>query len=82
LGVTDALNKLLEPIRQEFANNPDFQRSFELAYPKPDKKVKKVKDKGSRYPGAKTEGTAGGLKNVEPSVAEGIAKLKVSDTSE
>jgi hypothetical protein len=52
LGVTDALNALLEPIRQEFANNPEFQESFELAYPKPGgKKVKKVKDKGSKYPG-------------------------------
>jgi len=51
LGVTDALNTLLEPIRQEFANNPEFQESFELAYPKPGKKVKKVKDKGSKYPG-------------------------------
>ena len=54
LGVTDALNGLLEPIRQEFASNREFQRAFELAYPKPDKKVKKVKDKGSKYPGAKT----------------------------
>lgn len=51
LGVTEALNALLEPIRQEFANNPKFQESFELAYPKPEKKVKKVKDKGSKYPG-------------------------------
>jgi hypothetical protein len=51
LGVTDALNALLEPIRQEFANRADFQQAFELAYPRPDKKVKKAKDKGSRYPG-------------------------------
>ena len=49
--MTDALNALLEPIRQEYANNPEFQKSFELAYLQPGKKVKKVKDKGSRYPG-------------------------------
>ena len=49
--MTDALNALLEPIRQEYANNPEFQESFELAYPKPKAKVKKVKDKGSKYPG-------------------------------
>jgi tyrosyl-tRNA synthetase len=87
LGVTDALNNLLEPIRQEFANNPEFQQSFELAYPKPGgKKVKKVKDKGSRYPVAKTEDPAGGAESiakvvdgpdVEKGVADGISKLKV-----
>ena len=51
LGVTDALNALLEPIRQEYATNPKFQESFKLAYPQPEKKAKKVKDKGSKYPG-------------------------------
>ena len=51
LGVTDALNALLEPIRQEFATNPEFQKAFDLAYPKPEKKTKKVKDKGSKHPG-------------------------------
>ena len=51
LGVTEALNALLEPIRQEFATNPEFQKAFDLAYPKPEKKTKKVKDKGSKYPG-------------------------------
>ena len=51
LGVTEALNALLERIRQEFVNNPRFQEALELAYPKPGKEVKKVKDKGSKYPG-------------------------------
>ena len=51
LGVTEALNALLERIRQEFVNNTRFQEALELAYPKPGKKVKKVKDKGSKYPG-------------------------------
>jgi hypothetical protein len=51
LGVTTALNALLEPIRQEFANSPEFQESLDLAYPKPEKKAKKVKEKGSKYPG-------------------------------
>ena len=51
LGVTDALNALLDPIRQEFAITPEFQQAFELAYPKPGKKVKKVRDKGSKHPG-------------------------------
>jgi hypothetical protein len=73
LGVTDALNALLEPIRQEFATNPEFQKAFDLAYPKPGKKTKKVKDKGSKYPGSNP--------NMKPAkegtdvlVSEGIAK--------
>jgi hypothetical protein len=53
LGVTDALNALLQPIREEFHNSPEFQESLALAYPKPEKKVKKVKDKGSKYPAGK-----------------------------
>jgi tyrosyl-tRNA synthetase len=70
LGVAEALNTLLEPIRQEFASNPKFQQSFELAYPKPGKKAKKTKDKGSKYPG--------GAKNLEQAAdvvaSEGVAQ--------
>lgn len=47
----NALNALLEPIRQEFANTPEFQEALELAYPKPGKKEKKTKNKGTKYPG-------------------------------
>jgi hypothetical protein len=74
LGVTDALNALLEPIRQEFANSPEFQKAFELAYPKPGKKVKKVKDKGSKYPGANPMKTAKDSAGVQASerIAEDI----------
>ena len=67
LGVTNALNALLEPIRQEFANSPEFQKAFELAYPKPGKKIKKVKDKGSKYPGTNPTKTAKGNAGVEAS---------------
>lgn len=54
-GVADAINALLEPIRQEFANNKEFQEAEAKGYPAPvsekSKKAKKPKDKGSRYPG-------------------------------
>jgi hypothetical protein len=56
LGVVDTLNAILEPIRQEFASNKQFQEAFELAYPKPSKKTKKAKDKGSKCPGAQLPG--------------------------
>jgi len=76
--VTDALNALLEPIRQEYANNPEFQESFELAYPKPKAKVKKVKDKGSKYPGPNPN-----MKTAEQGAdvlsSEGIAEAITAD---
>ncbi|AAS50218.1 AAL148Wp [Eremothecium gossypii ATCC 10895] len=55
-GVADAINALLAPIREEFANNPEFQDVAAKAYPvvteQKTKKVKKPKNKGTRYPGA------------------------------
>jgi hypothetical protein len=73
LGVTDALNALLEPIRQEFANSPEFQQAFDLAYPKPGKKVKKVKDKGSKYPGTNPN-VKGAKQGADVLASEGIAE--------
>ena len=40
IGVTDAINQLLDPIRIEFEGNPEFQKIAELAYP-PENKTKK-----------------------------------------
>lgn len=56
-GVTEAINELLAPIREEFQNNPEFQEAEAKGYPAPvpekTKKAKKPKNKGDRYPGAK-----------------------------
>ncbi|KAI0463212.1 Tyrosine--tRNA ligase cytoplasmic [Komagataella kurtzmanii] len=53
-GVADAINELLLPIREEFANNKEFQEAEAKGYPPPiiekKKKEKKVKNKGTRYP--------------------------------
>ena len=73
LGVTEALNALLEPIRQEFTNNPRFQEAFELAYPKPGKKMKKVKDKGSKYP-AQNLNMKTGNEGADVLASEGIGE--------
>ena len=78
LGVTDALNALLEPIRQEFANSPEFQQAFDLAYPKPGKKAKKVKDKGSKYPGANPNMKTA-KKSADVLAPEGIAEDVVAN---
>ena len=56
-GVSDAINELLAPLREEFQNNPEFQEAEAKGYPPPvvekTKKAKKSKNKGDRYPGAK-----------------------------
>lgn len=54
-GVSDAINALLQPLREEFLNNAEFQKIEALAYPKVEeakKKKKKEKKIGTRYPGA------------------------------
>ncbi|GMM36650.1 tyrosine--tRNA ligase [Saccharomycopsis crataegensis] len=54
-GVADAINGLLKPIRDELLENKEFLESSEKGYPveKPaqQKKAKKVKKIGTRYPG-------------------------------
>lgn len=55
IGVIDAINGLLAPLRDEFANNKEFQEAELKGYPaavEKTKKAKKPKNKGSKYPGA------------------------------
>lgn len=90
LGVTNALNALLEPVQKAYAESEEWQKIAELAYPPPvveEKKKKVKKDKGSRAPGrnveAKPDGSVEGgdaaQVNVAGSAAEAIKDLKVSD---
>ena len=53
-AVAEALNKLLAPIQAAYQASPEWKEIGLKAYPPPvvAKKVKKVKDKGSRHPGA------------------------------
>ncbi|WPK24033.1 hypothetical protein PUMCH_001287 [Australozyma saopauloensis] len=55
-GVADRINELLAPIRAAYESDPDFQLASEKGYPvdapKEKKKEKKVKNKGTGYPGA------------------------------
>jgi tyrosyl-tRNA synthetase len=53
-AVTKALCELMAPIQAAFAQSKEWQEIALKAYPPPEeakKKVKKVKDKGSRHPG-------------------------------
>lgn len=58
-GVTDRINELLAPIRAAFKADPEFQLASEKGYPveapKEKKKEKKIKNKGTGYPGAQKQ---------------------------
>ncbi|KAL2149120.1 hypothetical protein VTH82DRAFT_8468 [Thermothelomyces myriococcoides] len=51
-AITKDLNSLLAPIQEAFQASKEWQEIAEKAYPPPPKKEKKVKNKGTRYPGA------------------------------
>lgn len=74
-GVADAINELLAPLREEYANNKEYQEANEKGYPvavpEKTKKAKKPKNKGSRYPGG-----ANANANADAKVAEVTEDLK------
>ncbi|KAK3374171.1 hypothetical protein B0T24DRAFT_679537 [Lasiosphaeria ovina] len=57
-AISTALNAILAPIQAAYQASSEWQEITTKAYPAEDKKKKqkKVKDKGSRYPGAGKEG--------------------------
>ena len=69
-GVADRIIELLAPIKAEYDATPEFQlaqqNGYPVAQPKQEKKVKKAKNKGSKYPGSGTTPNA---------VEEATAKL-------
>ena len=78
-GVAAALISLLEPIQTDFQASQEWQEIERQAYPPPEtkKKEKKVKDKGSRHPGAargveaKPDGRVEGAHKDEVNLAAG-----------
>lgn len=52
--MSKGLIAIMGPIQEEYASSTEWQEINAKAYPPPvvEKKVKKVKDKGSRFPGA------------------------------
>ena len=61
-AVTDALLEILAPIRQAYDSSKEWQDVDQKAYPPPPapEKKKKVKNLGTRFPGAKGEAKADG----------------------
>lgn len=91
-AVTEALNKLLQPIQADFQANEEWQKVEKLAYPPPpapEKKVKVKKDKGSKFPGAakkdvvaKPDGHVEGADSAEVNVGkaeEGLKNLEIEE---
>ncbi|KAJ4250614.1 Tyrosine--tRNA ligase cytoplasmic [Fusarium torreyae] len=75
-AVTAGLNAIMDPIRAEFETSKEWQEITLKAYPPPAKKEKKVKNRGTRFPGAK-EGEA--KQNPEGDVTKRVEDLAVSD---
>ncbi|KAK6340584.1 Tyrosine--tRNA ligase cytoplasmic, variant 2 [Orbilia brochopaga] len=82
VATTLALNKLLDPIREEFANDPAWQEVEKLAYPpppEPEKKKKKEKKIGTGYKKGEASGSASNpTAAVGTSAAEFIDNLKIT----
>ncbi|KAL4904822.1 hypothetical protein BDW74DRAFT_168031 [Aspergillus multicolor] len=59
-AVTAALTSLMAPIQEAYQASPEWQEITAQAYPPPvvEKKQKKVKDKGTRHPGAQAQAKA------------------------
>lgn len=75
-GVADAINTLLTPVIEEYKNNKEFQESEAKGYPPPEpekKKVKKVKNRGTKFPGANP-------KKAEAATPEAVAE-KLEETN-
>jgi tyrosyl-tRNA synthetase len=87
-GVSDALNSVLAPIQAEFEADKEWQSALEAGYPTGQsdkkKKDKKPKDKGSRYPGVKTnpdgtvEGPGADEVKLGTDVQDVLSKLSVN----
>ncbi|KAG6017696.1 hypothetical protein E4U41_004166 [Claviceps citrina] len=82
-AVAKGLNELLAPIQAAYQASKDWQEVALKAYPPPPKKEKKVRDKGSRHPGAEKAAADKGASTKREDAttvdgaAAGIAKLNV-----
>ncbi|KAF3941591.1 hypothetical protein ABW19_dt0207314 [Dactylella cylindrospora] len=80
-ATTVALNKLLEPIREEYSKDPEWQEIEKLAYPPPVEVKKKKKEKkiGTGYVAKKKDGESSVAAAATAAATEGVLNLKVED---
>ncbi|RSL38944.1 hypothetical protein BHE90_016345 [Fusarium euwallaceae] len=75
--VTQGLIDIMTPIQADFQASEEWQEVTLNAYPPPAKKEKKVKNRGTRFPGAKGGDAA---KNAEQDgVTKKVEELSVAD---
>lgn len=79
IGMVDAINALLAPLREELLNDAEFADIEAKAYPpeQAQQKKKKVKKIGTMYKGKAAGSTAAGAEEHNVPVAEKISDLKV-----
>ncbi|KAI1419128.1 tyrosyl-tRNA synthetase [Xylaria sp. FL1777] len=73
-AVTKALHDILIPIQDAYNASKEWQEITLLAYPPPEKKAKKVKKMGTRYPGAGQDSTA---PDATTDNVDGVANLNL-----
>lgn len=68
------LSEIMEPIQAEFTSSKEWQEITEKAYPPPPApiKKKKIKDKGSRHPGAAKAAAEGAAQPAEAAKTEEV----------
>lgn len=87
-AVTTSLLELLEPIQKEFRQNKAWQDIEQKAYPSEQakKKVKKVKNLGTRFPGTANQietmpdGHVEGRDKDEIDLAKGVKNIDTNKT--
>ncbi|RKL14646.1 Tyrosine--tRNA ligase, cytoplasmic [Fusarium oxysporum] len=72
-AVTKGFHELMSPIQAEFEASKEWQEVTLKAYPPPVKKEKKVKNRGTRFPGAK------GGDNAEAELTKKAEDLTIKD---
>lgn len=72
--VTQGLIDIMTPIQADFQASEEWQEVTLKAYPPPAKKEKKVKNRGTRFPGAK-----GGADAEQDGVTKKVEELSVAD---
>ncbi|KAI5285287.1 hypothetical protein KEM54_000687 [Ascosphaera aggregata] len=80
-AVTVTLQKILAPIQEKFLADMEWQEIERRAYPPPpkaEKKAKKPKNKGSKYPGATKQGAAE-TETETKTIEEGVEKMEVKE---
>ena len=75
-----ALTELMAPIQEAFKASKEWQDTAERAYPPEKKKEKKVKNRGTKFPGYQKE-QAAATQEIKEAVQDGGAAVKDGDSA-